>query len=144
MPLIKSGSKEAIGQNIKELRKAGHPIKQAIAISLANARKYKKMAEGGIVMPDAVKKLAQPEMATDPQMPNPLVEEGEERADSHEAMGPDFSDERDQVESGGAMKPVSQSDVDRGSPEHQMDEDGMLSDEIMQILKKRKMKYSKE
>lgn len=144
MPLMKSGSREAISHNIKEMRKAGHSMAQSIAASLSTARKYKKMAEGGMVMPDAIKKLAQPEMATDPQMPNPLVEEGEERADSHEAMGPDFSDDRDQVESGGAMKPVSQSDVDRGSPEHKMDEDGMLSDEIMQILKKRKMKYSKE
>lgn len=144
MPLIKSGSKEAISHNIKEMRKAGHSMAQSIAASLSTARKYKKMAEGGMVMPDAVKKLGQPEMATDPRVPSPIVEDGEERADSHEAMGPDFSDDRDQVESGGAMKPISQSDVDKGSPEHTMDTDMPLSDEILAILKKRKMKYSQE
>lgn len=40
MPLIPSGSKEAIGENIKRETEAGRPRKQAIAISLNVARKH--------------------------------------------------------------------------------------------------------
>jgi hypothetical protein len=39
MPLIKSGSKKAISQNIRTEMKAGRPQKQAIAIALSVARK---------------------------------------------------------------------------------------------------------
>jgi hypothetical protein len=34
MPLIKSGSAEAVGKNIKKEMKAGKPKKQAVAIAL--------------------------------------------------------------------------------------------------------------
>jgi hypothetical protein len=46
MPLHKGKSREVISKNIKEMVAAGHPVKQAIAASLANSRKY---AEGGMV-----------------------------------------------------------------------------------------------
>jgi hypothetical protein len=39
MPLIKSGSKKAVGQNIKTEIAAGRPRKQAIAIALDVARR---------------------------------------------------------------------------------------------------------
>jgi len=39
MPLIKSGSKKAIGENIKREEQAGKPKKQAVAIALNTARK---------------------------------------------------------------------------------------------------------
>lgn len=39
MPLVKSGSKKAIGQNIKTEKAAGKPKKQAVAIALNVARK---------------------------------------------------------------------------------------------------------
>jgi hypothetical protein len=39
MPLIKSASKKAIGQNIKTEMAAGRPRKQAIAIALDTARR---------------------------------------------------------------------------------------------------------
>jgi len=39
MPLIKSKSKKAVGENISELEASGHPKKQSIAISLDVARK---------------------------------------------------------------------------------------------------------
>ena len=39
MPLIKSGSRAAIGENIKRERAAGRPQKQAVAIALNVARK---------------------------------------------------------------------------------------------------------
>lgn len=47
MPLMKGHSPKVVGSNIKELMKSGRPQKQAIAIALSNARKYKKMSEGG-------------------------------------------------------------------------------------------------
>jgi hypothetical protein len=39
MPLIKSASKKAIGENIKREKSAGKPKKQAIAIALDVSRK---------------------------------------------------------------------------------------------------------
>lgn len=42
MPLIKSGSKKAIGENIRTEMHAGKPQKQAIAIAYSVARKLKK------------------------------------------------------------------------------------------------------
>lgn len=47
MPLIKSGSKQAISSNIREMMKAGHPQRQAVAAALSTARKYR--AEGGAI-----------------------------------------------------------------------------------------------
>ena len=42
MSLIKSSSKKAISKNIKKEMQAGKSQKQAIAIALSTARKYKK------------------------------------------------------------------------------------------------------
>jgi hypothetical protein len=42
MPLIKSGSKKAVSQNIKTEMAAGKPQKQAVAIALSVARGGKK------------------------------------------------------------------------------------------------------
>lgn len=39
MPLNKSGSKKAVGENIKKEIKSGRPQKQAIAIALSVQRK---------------------------------------------------------------------------------------------------------
>lgn len=50
MPMKKGHSPEIVSHNIKEMIKAGHPAKQAVAASLASARKYKKMAMGGMMM----------------------------------------------------------------------------------------------
>jgi len=47
MPLKKGHSPEVVSSNIKEMVKAGHPQKQAIAAALSMKRKYKKMAHGG-------------------------------------------------------------------------------------------------
>lgn len=55
MPLIKSGSKKAIGKNISEMVKSGYPRKQAIAAAMSTARRYAKRADGGLVeRPDQV------------------------------------------------------------------------------------------
>jgi hypothetical protein len=40
MPLVKSGSRAAIGKNIKIEESAGKPHDQALAIALSTARKY--------------------------------------------------------------------------------------------------------
>lgn len=40
MPLIKSGSESAIGENIKREQASGKPHKQAIAIALSVKRQY--------------------------------------------------------------------------------------------------------
>ena len=54
VPLLKGTSKETISTNIKELQKAGHPMNQAVAAALSNARKsgahlpkQKKKNKGG-------------------------------------------------------------------------------------------------
>ena len=47
MPLVRSGSKPAVSENIRREMDAGKPQKQAVAIALNVARKYR--AEGGQV-----------------------------------------------------------------------------------------------
>lgn len=49
MPMKKGKSDEVISSNIHEMVKAGHPVKQAVAASLAHSRKYQNMADGGYV-----------------------------------------------------------------------------------------------
>jgi len=39
MPLAKGKSKKTISKNIREMRKAGYPLKQAVAAALETARK---------------------------------------------------------------------------------------------------------
>ena len=41
MPLKKGSSKKVVSSNIKELRNAGYPQKQAVAIALSKSRKRK-------------------------------------------------------------------------------------------------------
>lgn len=52
MPLHKGHSPEIVRANIKEMVKSGYRPKQAVAASLAKARKYKKMSDGGQVVSD--------------------------------------------------------------------------------------------
>jgi hypothetical protein len=42
MPLVKSKGEKAFHKNVKEMVKAGHPIKQAVAAAYATQRKAKK------------------------------------------------------------------------------------------------------
>lgn len=49
MAMKKGFSSEVVGSNIKDMLRAGSPKNQAIAASLMSARKYKKMAKGGMV-----------------------------------------------------------------------------------------------
>lgn len=63
MPLIKSGSRAAIGENIREMQSAGHPHNQAVAAALSNARKYgAKMAGGGFTAPFGERMVARQQM----------------------------------------------------------------------------------
>lgn len=60
MPLIKSGSRAAIGTNISDMVHAGHPQNQAVAAALSTARKYgAHMAAGGAYHPPSGERLAQ-------------------------------------------------------------------------------------
>lgn len=52
MPLMKGHSQGVVSSNIKELVRSGRKPKQAIAMSLSNARKSRKMAEGGMIEED--------------------------------------------------------------------------------------------
>lgn len=45
MPLMKGTSSHVIAENIAEMRRAGHPEKQAIAAAMRMAGKSKKPAE---------------------------------------------------------------------------------------------------
>jgi hypothetical protein len=50
VPLIPGHSQEVLSGNIKELVRSGKPVKQAIAISLAEKRKSeKRLSEGGVI-----------------------------------------------------------------------------------------------
>jgi hypothetical protein len=50
MPLIKSASKEAVAENIREMMHSGHPQRQAVAAALETARRAKReRASGGKV-----------------------------------------------------------------------------------------------
>lgn len=51
MPLIKSGSRSAISDNISEMVQSGHPRNQAIAAALSTARRYGRAAGGGVPSP---------------------------------------------------------------------------------------------
>jgi len=42
MPLKKSSSKKAVKENIREMKAAGYPQKQAVAASLDNQRRMKR------------------------------------------------------------------------------------------------------
>jgi hypothetical protein len=46
MPLIKSSSKKAVGENIKREKEAGRPTNQAIAIALATQDRAKRLKKG--------------------------------------------------------------------------------------------------
>jgi hypothetical protein len=45
MPLIKSGSKKAVGKNISKMVREGYPQKQAVAAALSTQRKAKRKAK---------------------------------------------------------------------------------------------------
>jgi hypothetical protein len=42
MPLLKGSSDDIVSENIREMRKAGHPADQAVAAALKNAGRGKK------------------------------------------------------------------------------------------------------
>lgn len=72
MPLKSGKDHKVISSNIKEMVKAGHPLKQAIAASLAHARKF---SEGGLA--ESMDGDASPEPKDDelrPEMSNPDAE----------------------------------------------------------------------
>lgn len=139
MPLKTGHSREVVGSNIKELIKSGHPTKQAIAISLKEARKSKKMAMGGMVDAD---------QGDSEGMVTPLVEEGERAADNAESLGQEQSDDRDAFDQGSKPKPAIPEDVDQGSPDFPRaatpEDMPFMSDELKEMIRKRKARYIRD
>ncbi len=141
MPLKMGHSHEVISSNIKEMTKSGHPLRQAIAASLSNARKSKKMAEGGEMY--AHGGIIAPEDAQDQQFPT--MEPDMDGPNKVQSMGQMESDKRDIIDQGTEHKPEIPPHIDHGSAMHKMnDMDMPLSEELAQIIKKHKMKYQKE
>jgi hypothetical protein len=60
MPLVKSASKKAVGENIKREEAAGRPHKQAVAIALETQRR----AGGGKKKPKHSAKKVYPHLAS--------------------------------------------------------------------------------
>lgn len=56
MPLKKGFSKETVSSNIREMIKAGHPQKQAVAASLNNARESAKKEHKFSKIKDLIRK----------------------------------------------------------------------------------------
>jgi hypothetical protein len=73
VPLIKSGTRNAITSNIAEVIKAGHPRAQAIAAALSTARKYG--GSGGVAMRRAAQAMAPAKMKTGGRALNRAVSE---------------------------------------------------------------------
>lgn len=136
MPMQKGSSQKVVSSNIKEMMKSGHPQRQAIAASLASARKYKKMAEGGMVDEDTFH-----DMQEDSQYPT--MEPDMDGPNKVQSMGQEESDKRDEIDQGTTSKPSFPSNVDKGSPEHKMETGMPLSDEIMEILRKHKNRFTR-
>lgn len=123
MPLMRGHSSHIVSSNIKELINSGRKPKQAIAISLANARKYKKMAEGG-----DVKSAPDKGPAIDPdkakQMQEGATESGWQPETWKKNLG--FSD-GGQVVSDGGMGDIPREEYGKGGddePLWKMDEKG--------------------
>lgn len=86
MPLIKSASRAAVSQNIREMKASGYPQKQAIAAALSNARRYgKKFAEGGDV-DDSFSDRPLPKPGQSVPQPNPLQENRDQRMAASRAV----------------------------------------------------------
>lgn len=131
MPLIKSHSDEDREKNIKEMIAAGHEPEQAVAASYANQRKYKKMAEGGMVM----------ESVQD-TMPRSLEEQNlDSQPYNHEELlakalsGEYTQDGKTGMASGGMVMPPEKEP-------HAQDKGPLISEEAMEALRKKKKTWN--
>lgn len=146
MSLKHGHSKDIISHNIRELRKAGHPVHQSIAMAIHKAHKMKKFAKGGEVLsPDK-------ELFHEMQYEHEETGEGltmePPRHRQVQSGGPILSDARDRDDMGPAEPYSSSSDMDKGSVKMHdggaSPEDGQfMSPALKEILRKRKFKYSR-
>lgn len=141
MPLIKGHSQKVVSSNVRELMNSGRPQKQAVAISLAKARKYKKMSAGGMAQYDAHERhfdesedqgrpFARGGMVQDvvhggmEDMPGEKMGKSDGDEDE-EALGP-----MHKIPGGGLARHESDAEMDRKGPEdqkrdlHEISEDG--------------------
>ena len=91
MPLLPGNSAKVKSKNIREMIKAGHPRKQAIAASLENARRHPKKNGGGISDPT----FRESDLETDPKklaslIPSKLYTPLAEDKERIDRVNPDF------------------------------------------------------
>lgn len=167
MPLKSGTSHKIVSSNVSEMVKSGSPLKRAIAAALTMKRRS-KMSDGGEVLKELMDKDVDesqgPEeydVKDESEGPDrqpysnggkveqskdynhsPEIEYAEELMDQGEARGSEYSDIRDNVESGENPKPSIPEDLNREKIVHKMDEPGFLTEELKEILRKRKMRYS--
>jgi hypothetical protein len=125
MPLIKSGSKKAVGENIKRELQAGKPLKQAEAIALS-IRKRKKMSEGGEVELDLHEGSSEP-----------MEEEGDDLADGY--VNSDEHDDDFLSQDGDQEEKPEHMDNEIGNPSHLEDEQNKAKKRVSMILGARRM-----
>lgn len=161
MPLMKGHSKEVVSSNIKEMMKAGHPQKQAIAAALSMARKSKKMADGGIVGNDMDSiagtgfgteaertlgelqaqaqqrpdEISNPESMSEDQMLAKALFKRAESEELHMAMGGLVEGSSDTAV---GTKPKEAMGAETGEPMSDLSDAGMTEAQMDAIMKKKK------
>ena len=126
MPLIKSGSKHAISENIKREMHAGRPQKQAIAIAYAVKRKAKH-AHGGDVGNKKLHPYAEGGMIENLMSPESIVQAIMGHAAKHAPMEEHDSDMARMAETHVEPKEHAAPDAE-DLPEHMMAKGGMLGE----------------
>jgi hypothetical protein len=163
MPLKKGHSSEVVSSNIKDLVRAGHEPKQAMAIALAAKRKSKMMADGGMIQEEGTVGEPVYPMDSDNQGLSPKTEAVSEenddlQADKYSANDNTHSFEADDMVSGkkmsqgGLVQPETTGEklgtkpdlawINNGPEDTMSRADGMrgLSDEAKMALMAKKMK----
>jgi hypothetical protein len=154
MPLKHGTSHEVITSNIKELIRAGHPQRQAVAAALAHSKKSKKMAQGGL----AEEEFASPENNTTPEPRNgesgteehfndhmdgnmaPNAPE-ETRRSIHEQSYQDDTDRNDKRNSRGYQTESTHDARDHVENPRDMDEDQSLAEAIEAASRSDRMNF---
>jgi hypothetical protein len=131
---MKGHSPEVVHSNIKELVRAGHDPKQAIAIALANSRKSKMMAEGGMVDDDN-------DMPRDLYEINEAAVEPPEDISNPEEIAENF--DMTKMAMGGMVQPMTSDEPMGAKPTESMpamdgDKMPMVSKEAMEALMRKK------
>ena len=131
--LKKGHSREVISQNIREMIASGHKPKQAIAASLANARKSKKMAEGGMMEEDSAADMSAESAARSQERGS--IDSSHDAGEAGEAIYPIQDDPRGLSENVDAMaslaKAIQEAGHSANDNTHDFDPDDSVSGQEM-------------